>query len=81
MANNQNSFFTIQNIIIIIMIISYLFIFLAYKHDVDQLNNLIEDIKLNCNETCAYLNKNLIINNNSVINKPNKLNITFTNNG
>ena len=52
MANNYkgnkqpNSFFSIQNIIIIIMILSYILIFFAYRHDINQCNTIIEKREL-----------------------------------
>ena len=33
---------TLQNVVIIILLICYLIVFYAYKHDIDQYRNLIE---------------------------------------
>jgi len=46
-GNKQpQSFFSIQNIIILIMILSYVLIFFAYRHDINQCNTIIEKREL-----------------------------------
>ena len=39
----NNKFFTIQNIIILILLLSYLGIFYAYKYDIDQIKDIINN--------------------------------------
>ncbi len=48
------SFFSPQNIIIIIMILSYILIFFAYRHDINQCNSIIEDRETILQEYCNY---------------------------